>query len=37
MEMLNETKKETFTSFAAVINGFLGNHMDDNYVDLIAN
>ena len=38
MEMLNETEKEAWKSFAAVVNGFLGNHMDDNYAaDLVAN
>ena len=35
--MLNETEKEAWKSFAAVVNGFLGNHMDDNYADLVAN
>ena len=35
--MLNETEKEAWKSFAAVVNGFLGNHVDDNYADLVAN
>ena len=37
IEMLNKTEKEAWKSFAAVVNGFLGNHMEYNYADLIAN
>ena len=36
-DLLNAVENEAWKSFVAVVQGFLGNNMDDNYAELVAN
>ena len=36
-DLLNVVENEAWKSFVAVVQGFLGNNMDDNYAELVAN
>ena len=36
-DLLNAVENEAWKSFVAVVQGFLGNNMDDNYAEFVAN